>query len=199
MRGVRTDKGEYGADVVVNAAGGWAAESAGMAGLDLPVKPDSHEAAVTEPVARFLNPMVVDIRPWPARPTITSTSIPPARSSSASRPNPSIWGVDTRETSSFLPMVARRMVDLMPRLQNIRVRRTWRGLYPMTPDGFPLVGWAREVEGSCWPSACADRASCSARAWAKSSPTWSRTRFRPRTGRSWICFRRTGNSRARKS
>jgi len=32
-------------------------------------------------------------------------------------------------------------------LAAIRVRRTWRGLYPMTPDGSPLVGWAREVSG----------------------------------------------------
>ena len=39
------------------------------------------------------------------------------------------------------------MVPIMPRLKNLRVRRTWRGLYPMTPDGAPLVGWAREVEG----------------------------------------------------
>jgi hypothetical protein len=36
---------------------------------------------------------------------------------------------------------------MQPRLANIRVRRTWRGLYPMTPDGFPIVGWAKEVEG----------------------------------------------------
>jgi sarcosine oxidase, subunit beta len=36
---------------------------------------------------------------------------------------------------------------VMPKLQNIRVRRTWRGLYPMTPDGTPIVGWSREVEG----------------------------------------------------
>ena len=35
----------------------------------------------------------------------------------------------------------------MPRLKNIRVRRTWRGLYPMTPDGFPIVGWSKEVDG----------------------------------------------------
>jgi sarcosine oxidase, subunit beta len=35
----------------------------------------------------------------------------------------------------------------MPKLQNIRVRRTWRGLYPMTPDGYPMIGWAKEVEG----------------------------------------------------
>jgi len=62
-------------------------------------------------------------------------------------PSPSFWGFDTRETSTFLPQVARRMVNIMPRLRNLRVRRTWRGLYPMTPDGAPLVGWTREVEG----------------------------------------------------
>jgi sarcosine oxidase, subunit beta len=44
-------------------------------------------------------------------------------------------------------MVARRLIDVMPRLKNIRVRRTWRGLYPMTPDGFPIVGGVDTVEG----------------------------------------------------
>ena len=32
-------------------------------GSSVPVRPDQHEGAVTEPVARFLEPMVVDIRP----------------------------------------------------------------------------------------------------------------------------------------
>ena len=39
------------------------------------------------------------------------------------------------------------MVNLLPRLKNLRVRRTWRGLYPMTSDGSPLIGWSREIEG----------------------------------------------------
>jgi sarcosine oxidase subunit beta len=39
------------------------------------------------------------------------------------------------------------MVDLMPKLANVKVRRTWRGLYPMTPDGFPIVGQMRELGG----------------------------------------------------
>jgi sarcosine oxidase subunit beta len=34
------------------------------------------------------------------------------------------------------------MIHLLPRLRNIKVRRTWRGLYPMTPDGNPIVGKA---------------------------------------------------------
>jgi sarcosine oxidase subunit beta len=44
-------------------------------------------------------------------------------------------------------MVARRMVEVIPRLKNLRVRRTWRGLYPMTPDGLPIVGETSEVPG----------------------------------------------------
>ena len=62
-------------------------------------------------------------------------------------PSPVIPGGDISETSEFLPMISKRMISLMPCLKNIRVRRTWRGLYPSTPDGFPLVGWAGEAKG----------------------------------------------------
>ncbi len=34
-----------------------------MLGIDHPVRPDSHEAGITEPVAQFIKPMIVDIRP----------------------------------------------------------------------------------------------------------------------------------------
>ncbi len=147
VAGVRTDKGEYGAPVVVDAAGPLGAEVAAMAGIDVPVRPDSHEAAVTEAVARFLGPMVVDIRPVAGSANYYFYQHATGQVIFCITPSPSIWGMDVRETSSFLPMVASRMVGLIPRLKNLRVRRTWRGLYPMTPDGFPVVGWARELEG----------------------------------------------------
>jgi sarcosine oxidase subunit beta len=146
--GVRTDKGEYAAPIVINAAGPWAAEVAGLAGIEVPVRPDSHEAAVTEAVARFLGPMVVDIRPVAGSANYYFYQHDTGQVIFCITPDPSIWGMDVRETSTFLPMVASRMVSLIPRLKNLRVRRTWRGLYPMTPDGFPIVGWTRELEGS---------------------------------------------------
>ena len=144
--GVKTSAGIYGADVVINAAGPWGADVAKLAGIDLPVRPDAHEAAITEPVARFLDPMVVDIRPAPGSANFYFYQHQTGQIVFCITPRPSIWGFDVEETSEFLPMVARRMIEVMPRLQNIRVRRTWRGLYPMTPDGFPLVGWSQEVE-----------------------------------------------------
>ena len=35
----------------------------------------------------------------------------------------------------------------MPILSNIRVRRTWRGTYPMTPDGNPIIGKVDGIDG----------------------------------------------------
>jgi sarcosine oxidase, subunit beta len=147
VRGVRTDKGEYRADVIINAAGAWAADVAKSAGIDIPVRPDQHEGAVTEPVARFLEPMVVDIRPADGSANYYFYQHATGQVVFCITPSPNIWGFDTRETSEFLPMTARRLVDLIPRLANLRVRRTWRGLYPMTPDALPIIGWTKEVEG----------------------------------------------------
>lgn len=147
IKGVITDRGNYGAQVVINAAGAWAAGVAKMAGIDIPVTPDSHEAAVTEPVQRFFQPMIVDLRPVQGSANYYFYQHATGQVIFCITPSPSRWGFDVRETSQFLPMVSKRMIDLMPRLKNIRVRRTWRGLYPMTPDGFPIVGWSKEVDG----------------------------------------------------
>jgi sarcosine oxidase, subunit beta len=145
--GVRTDKGGYATETVVNAAGAWARPIAQSAGLDTPVVPDSHEAGITEPVARFFTPMLVDIRPTEGARNYYFYQHKPGGIVFCITPDPPIVGTDRRETSEYLPMIANRMVGLMPKLANVKVRRTWRGLYPMTPDGAPVVGWSKKVEG----------------------------------------------------
>ena len=145
--GVRTDKGGYATETVINAGGAWARPIAAMGGLDVPVVPDSHEAGITEPVAPFMTPMVVDIRPTEGSKNYYFYQHKPGGVVFCITPDPPIVGTDRRETSSYLPMIARRMVGLMPKLANVKVRRTWRGLYPMTPDGSPIVGRSRELEG----------------------------------------------------
>ena len=147
IKGVRTTLANYSSNFVINAAGAWAAQIGLLAGMQIAVKPDAHEAAITEAVAHFLNPMIVDIRPIPGSSNFYFYQHATGQIVFCITPSPQIWGYDTRETSNFLPMVARRMVDLMPCLKNIRVRRTWRGLYPMTPDGFPIIGWSHEAKG----------------------------------------------------
>ncbi len=147
IRAVQTARGTYAADVVINAAGAWARQVGQLAGLDLPVNPDCHEAGITESVAQFLGPMVVDIRPGPGSSNFYFYQHKTGQIIFCITPSPSIWGFDVNETAVFLPQISRRMIAVMPKLQNIRVRRTWRGLYPMTPDGTPIVGWSKEIEG----------------------------------------------------
>jgi len=145
--GVGTDKGGYATETVINAAGAWARPLAQSVGLDTPVVPDSHEAGITEPVARFFDTMLVDIRPTEGARNYYFYQHKPGGIVFCITPDPPIVGTDRRETSVYLPMIANRMVGLMPKLANIKVRRTWRGLYPMTPDGAPVLGWSKTVEG----------------------------------------------------
>lgn len=145
IKSVQTKFGKYSSDIVINTAGPFAADIGKMAGIDLPIRPDSHEAAITEAVARFLGPMVVDIRPAPGSSNYYFYQHITGQIIFCITPSPNAWGTDVNETSAFLPMVSKRMIEIMPRLKNLRVRRTWRGLYPMTPDGFPIIGWSPEI------------------------------------------------------
>jgi sarcosine oxidase subunit beta len=147
VEGVVTGKGTYSAPVVIDAAGPYSRELARTAGTDIPVTPDSHEAAITEPVQPFFTCMVVDLRPGPDSKNYYFYQNRLGQVVFCITPEPLIVGTDKRETSTFLPQVSARMVNLLPRLKNLRVRRVWRGLYPMSPDGSPLVGWNKEVKG----------------------------------------------------
>lgn len=144
---VTTPKETYQSQYVINAAGAHAKDIGQMVGIDIPVTPDSHEAGITEPVKRFFSPMVVDIRPAEGSKNYYFYQNIEGKIIFCLTPNPTIVGTDRRETSFFLPQIAKRMISLLPRLKNIKVRRTWRGLYPMTPDGNPIVGSIREIEG----------------------------------------------------
>ena len=88
-----------------------------MAGLDVPVVSESHEAGVTEPVAPFLRPMVVDVHPTEDSANYYFYQHATGQVVFCMTPSPPIVGTDRRETSVFLPQVAQRMVNLVPRLR----------------------------------------------------------------------------------
>jgi len=147
IQAVRTNKGTYGCKVFINAAGGWAKQIAKMVGVNLPIMPDAHEAGITEPVQAMFDAMIVDNREAPGSSNFYFYQHPTGKIIFCLTPAPQIWGNLKENTSSFLPMACKRLVEVMPVLANIRIRRTWRGTYPMTPDGKPIVGKIDGLDG----------------------------------------------------
>jgi len=143
---VNTNKGIYYSANVLNTAGAYAKDVSLMAGIDIPVNPDSHEAGISEPMNPFMGPMVVDMREEPGSKNFYFYQNVEGQVVFCLTPDPPIWGIKNKSTSSFLPMIAKRMINIMPVLKNLKVRRTWRGQYPMTPDGFPIVGKMHELD-----------------------------------------------------
>ncbi len=149
ITGVKTKQNTYTANYIINTAGAHASAICKMAGLDIPVNPDSHEAGISAPIKPFLDPLVVDLRPGPECKTANFYfgQNQEGQIIFCYTPLKIIPGEDRRSTSEFMPVIARRLVDLIPRLKNLTIRRIWRGLYPMTPDGVAVVGKPVNKEG----------------------------------------------------
>lgn len=144
LDGVITDKGRYLADWVVLAAGADAAAHGSLLRFDIPVAPDSHEAGISAPVAPFLDPLVVDLRPGPEGKTSNFYfgQNKEGQIIFCYTPSRLFVGTDRESLPEFLPVLASRMISLVPSLKNLLIRRIWRGCYPMTPDGVPIVDYA---------------------------------------------------------
>jgi len=136
---IKTDKNEYESKYFINAAGANAKEISLMLGVDIPVKPDSHPAGITEPLEGIFNPMVVDIRKGEKSKNCYFYQNFEGQIIFCVTPEPPRWGYDRNVSSEFINETSKRILNLIPSLKDVRIRRLWAGLYPMTPDGFPIV------------------------------------------------------------
>jgi len=136
---VITNKGEYQGGLIVLANGAEIRETGNLLHLDIPVFPDSHEAGISAPYAPILEPMIVDISPDEDHVSrnfyFTQNKV--GAFIFCYTPYDSIYGEFA--TSTFMKVISKRMINTIPSLKNIYIRRTWRGYYPMTPDGVPIM------------------------------------------------------------
>lgn len=142
VAGVRTDKGDISAPVVVNAAGGYSRLISEMAGSDLPVFSRRHQIMVTEPVEPMQDPMFMGFSLNIYIQQVPHGSFIMGRSDD-SEPR------DLRLTSSwqFLEKMSKTCTTLMPRLGRLKVVRQWAGLYNMTADAQPIYDEDPELSG----------------------------------------------------
>ena len=134
VTGVRTNRGDISAPIVVNATAGWATLVADMAGVRLPVQTFPLQAAVTEPVKPFLRTVVVSgtlhvyVSQTARGELVFGASVDPFASYS------------TRGSLEFTEGLASHVLQLMPSLAKLRLLRQWAGLCDMTPDFAPIMG-----------------------------------------------------------
>jgi len=141
---VLTGSGDkFSAPIVLNAAGPWAEAVGRLAGVEVPVKPDRHEALVTEAVERCLEPMLVDYR---ADGCYFVQHYRTGHFIGCYTPSPLVPGHRVDASDEFITEMPRRMVRLLPKIASVKVLRHWAGSYEMSPDGNPICG-STSVEG----------------------------------------------------
>src|SRR3954454_3757508 len=144
--GVRTPEGDVPAGAVVNAAGTWGGEVAGLAGVHLPVLPRRGVILVTQPL-----PPLVRHKVYAPEYVADVASDEAGLESSAvvegTRAGTVLIGA-SRERVGFeratpLPVVRRlaaQAVRLFPLLADVTLLRSYAGFRPYCPDHLPVLG-----------------------------------------------------------
>jgi sarcosine oxidase, subunit beta len=134
VRGVRTNRGDVATRIVVNCTAGWSTLISDMAGVRMPISTFPLQAAVTEPVRPFLDPVIVSgtlhvyVSQTDRGELVFGASVDPFTSYSM------------RGSLEFIEGLAGHVLELMPSLAKMRVLRQWAGLCDMTPDFAPIMG-----------------------------------------------------------
>lgn len=150
--GIKVDKGKVTAvettggtihtGKVLNASGGYSAQVAAMAGIELPTYPERHQILVTEPVAPIQDPMVISLaHGFYCQQTPHGSFI-----MGFGDPNELKAHVIT-STWHFMEEMAAKVLPVLPPLAQLRVVRQWAGLYNISPDAQPILGSIPQVEG----------------------------------------------------
>ncbi len=135
-----TDATALDADLLVLACGADSARVAAAYGVELPIRPLCRQLVETTPVQGLpaALPMTVEgdtgfhFRRRGDR-LILAMSEPTAR-----------WGEREEVDEALVEDWLRRLHRRYPPAEGARVARTWAGLYDMTPDAHPIIGWVAD-------------------------------------------------------
>jgi sarcosine oxidase subunit beta len=135
------DARELDCEVLVIACGPWSADLA-----ELPIRPLCRQLVDTTPVAGLPDelPMVVE----------AETGFHFRRVGDGLRlamTEPTLrWGFEERVDDQLVADWLRRVAHRYPPAGDVGVSRAWAGLYDMTPDAHPIIGWVSEgVYAAC--------------------------------------------------
>ena len=141
---VKTNVGSIDCNRVVNASGAWATYLSNQLGIELPMGLSGLHVNVTEPREYFLKPMIQHIgRRLTLKQTSNNTFIIgggwPSRPETYPRRYSNYWN-----SAAGNAAVA---VRVLPMLKDVRLIRTWSGVWAFTTDFKPILGESHKVPG----------------------------------------------------
>ncbi len=139
VTGVRTNRGEVEADVVISCTAGWSTLVCDLAGVPLPITTHILQAFVTEPIKPFLDVIIVSSQ---MHVYISQTDRGEILIGAEIEPYTTYKG---QSTFPFVEYSARHTLELFPQLEPVKVLRQWTGLCDLSPDYSPILG-ETEVE-----------------------------------------------------
>jgi len=146
---VRTEAGdELAADYVVNAAGAWGDRIAEMAGLEMPLVAQRHQAAMVKAEGiDYTVPSVMDYIPHSGQIGVYFRHERPGQLIAGLHSEDITGGVvdpDNYARSAdpeFIELLAEKLAERLPSFaEKAGLGNGWAGLYPVSPDGKPQLG-----------------------------------------------------------
>jgi hydrogen cyanide synthase HcnC len=123
---------------VVNAAGAWAGRLAATAEVSLPVAPVRGQIVLTETLPPILNVCLSASTCYLAQKAHGEVLVGSTTED---------VGFDVSVTLESIRSLCRGAVRAVPMLRGVRVKRTWAGLRPGTPDEMPILGPVDGLDG----------------------------------------------------
>src|ERR671937_445340 len=179
VRGVRTTRGDFEADIVAVACGVWSPRVARLTGASIPLTPAVHQMIDVGPVPRFLTsktavdyPIVRDmdtnmyerqdgqgleVGSYAHRPILYDAEEIPSIEEAALTPT------ELPFTQEDFEQQLADALELVPEIlgdESVGIKYAINGLLSLTPDGLPLLGETPEVKG-LWSAAAV---------WVKEGP-----------------------------
>lgn len=142
VQGIKTEKEEIEAPIVVNAGGPFASRVGEMAHVRIPVKPIRRQVFVTSPfhLTREVVPLTIDFhRRWYFRQEVDGFLL-----SGPLDPSPSF---NTHIDYEAMVEASENAIYRVPALEGARIARGWAGLYEISPDHHAILGRVPELDG----------------------------------------------------
>ncbi|NKQ57704.1 FAD-binding oxidoreductase [Amycolatopsis sp. K13G38] len=156
VRGVGTSAGVFASPVVVNALGVWAPALSDTVDVPLPIRPRRGTLVVTEAVTSVITNKITEIGyvaqryeddGEPEREDVTLVAEPTPNGNLLLGSSREFSDFDVSVSSDMVRAIVRRAVRFIPRLERIKIIRSFSGLRPYTPGGKPIISRIEQVPG----------------------------------------------------